>query len=115
MINPNDGKRDPKAPKTYGMAIGASRGMRAGTAGEAVNTGFREGIGQKPVPKIDRSKLPSNGNGAAVGAYTGAIEGYSKKATPVKTGDNKKKPPLDKSDKIKPEAYKAYILARGKR
>jgi hypothetical protein len=81
MINPNDGKRDPKAPKTYGMAIGASRGMRAGTAGEAVNTGFREGIGQKPTPVGD---------------------------------DRNKKKPTDKS-KIKPEAYKAYILARGKR
>jgi hypothetical protein len=107
MINPNDGKRDPKAPKAYGMAIGASRGKRGATAGEAVNRGFREGINQKP-----------KGPGAAKGAYKGAIEGYSKKAIPYnpdKTDGDKKKPPLDKSDKIGPEAYKAYILAKGKK
>lgn len=80
MINPNDGKRDPKAPKIYGMAIGASRGMRGGTAGEAVQRGYREGIPGKP--RTDQDKKPSPKGGA---------------------------------NKIKPEAYKAYILAKGKR
>lgn len=104
MINPNDGKRDPKAPKAYGMAIGASRGMRGGTVGEAVQRGYREG--QHNVPK---------GLATEAGAYKGAIEGYSEKAIPYKTGGEKKKPSPDKSNKIKPEAYKAYILARGKK
>lgn len=109
MINDND-KPEPK----FGMAMGASRGMRGGTVGEAVQRGYREG--QHSKPKIDPSKLPDNGLGPASSAYRGAIEGYSKKAVPYKTGGEEKKPaPKGGTNKIKPEAYKAYILAKGKK
>ena len=64
MIQPKDPKPEPK----FGMAVGASRGMRGGTVGEAVNRGYREGI-------------PSN-----------KTDGDKKKPYPEKTGGNKIKP-----------------------
>lgn len=82
MIQPKDPKKDPQ----FGMAMGASRGMRGGTSGEAVQRGYREGIPGKPNRKPE------------------PVGGEKKKPYPEKTGGNK----------IKPEAYKAYILARGK-
>lgn len=118
MIQP-DKKPDPK----FGMAMGASRGMRGGSSGEAVQRGYREGIPSKP--KIDASKLPDNGLGPASSAYRGAIAGYSKKAVPymdeVEKTHNKKEekgeinPNKKGGHKIKPEAIKAYLLAKGKR
>lgn len=65
-IEPTKPKPDPK----YGMAIGASRGFRGGTAGEAVNRGVREGGTKKPLPvgkkgpalskRVDLAKAAAN-------------------------------------------------------
>lgn len=56
---PNIQPAKPKPDPVYGPAIGASRGMRGGTAGEAVNRGFREGI-QFKTSDADKKKTPPN-------------------------------------------------------